>query len=161
NCQSNLRQLQICWHLYADDYTGIFVPNDFIDVEGMSTNGPMGQYNRQTSWCTGNARTDTNAFNLEQGLLFPYNKSAAIYHCPSDVSTIEDGNGNPLPQPRVRSYNMSQSVNGYPWVVDPFSGWPVGAEQPCYAKYASITNPSPSGLFVFIDENEYTLEDAQ
>ncbi len=30
NCMSNLKQLQLCWELYADDYKGTFVPNDFI-----------------------------------------------------------------------------------------------------------------------------------
>ena len=33
--------------------------------------------------------------------------------------------------------------------------------QPCFAKITAITNPSPSGLFVFIDENEATLKDDQ
>ena len=161
NCESNLKQLQLCWHMYADDYAGVFVPNDWIDVEGMSTNGPMSQYDKQTSWCPGNARTDLDTSNIQQGLLFPYNTVPGIYHCPSDVSTIEDGNGNPLSQLRTRSYNMSQSVNGYPLLIDPTSGYPIDAEQPCYAKYSAITNPAPSGLFVFIDENEVTLEDAQ
>jgi prepilin-type processing-associated H-X9-DG protein/prepilin-type N-terminal cleavage/methylation domain-containing protein len=161
NCRSNLRQLQLCWHLYADDYAGVFVPNDWIDVEGMTTNGPTNQDFVQTSWCPGDARTDTTTSNIQQGLLFPYNTSTAIYHCPSDVSTIEDANGNPLPQLRNRSYNMSQSVNGYPFLVDPDEGLAVDAMQPCFAKFSAITNPTPSQLFVFLDENEVTLEDAQ
>ena len=49
---------------------------------------------------------------IQTGFLFPYDTSTGIYHCPSDMSTIVDANGNPLPQARVRSYNMSQSVNG-------------------------------------------------
>jgi prepilin-type processing-associated H-X9-DG protein/prepilin-type N-terminal cleavage/methylation domain-containing protein len=161
NCESNLRQLQLCWHLYADDYQGVFVPNDWIAFEGMSTNGPVSQNYTESSWCPGDARTDTSTSNIQQGLLFPYNTSTAIYHCPSDVSTIEDGNGNPLPQLRNRSYNMSQSVNGYPLLVDPQTGFAVDAWQPCFAKFSVITNPTPTQLFVFIDENEVTLLDPQ
>jgi prepilin-type processing-associated H-X9-DG protein/prepilin-type N-terminal cleavage/methylation domain-containing protein len=162
NCESNLKQLQLCWHLYADDYAGVFVPNDWIDTIGTDTNGNVvNQFNTQTSWCPGDARTDTDTSNIKQGLLFPYNTSTAIYHCPSDVSTIVDGNGNLLSQLRNRSYNMSQSVNGYPFLIDPSVGVPVDALQPCYAKFSDITNPPPAQLFVFIDENEVTLEDGQ
>ena len=161
NCESNLRQLQICWHLYADDYRGVFVPNDWIDFEGGGSNGPVNNDYTQTSWCPGDARTDTNTANIQSGLLYPYNTSTAIYHCPADVSTIEDANGNRLPQLRTRSYNMSQSVNGYPLLVDPQTGYAVDALQPCFATFASITNPTPTQLFVFIDENEVTLEDPQ
>ena len=62
---------------------------------------------------------------------------------------------------RNRSYNMSQSVNGYPLLIDPQTGYAVDAVQPCFARFAAITNPSPTQLFVFIDENEITLEDPQ
>jgi len=162
NCESNLRQLQLCWHLYVDDYAGMMVPNNWIAVESGNIQDFM-----QTSWCAGDARTDTTTSNLQLGLLFAYNTSTAIYHCPADVSTIVDGNGNPLPQLRNRSYNMSQSVNAYGWMTNPLilspSGFPaaVDAYQPCFQKYSSITNPPPAQLFVFIDENEVTLEDPQ
>jgi len=56
---------------------------------------------------------------------------------------------------------MSQSVNGYGYMLDPDTGYPVDAYQPCFQKLSSITNPAPSQLFVFIDENENTLEDDQ
>jgi prepilin-type processing-associated H-X9-DG protein len=40
--------------------------------------------------------------------------------------------------------------------------WPSASVlQPCLATFASITNPTPTQLFVFIDENEVTLEDPQ
>jgi prepilin-type processing-associated H-X9-DG protein/prepilin-type N-terminal cleavage/methylation domain-containing protein len=157
NCLSNERQLQLCWQLYADDYGGVMVPNDFIDNEA----GSNSSYLVQTSWCSGNARTDTNTAGLQIGLLFPYNTQVGIYHCPSDVSLVQDANGNPIPLYRNRSYNMSQSVNGLPFLVDPSTGQAVDTDQPCFAKFSQITNPQPSKLFVFIDENELTLQDTQ
>jgi len=156
NCMSNLRQLELCWQMYSDDYAGVLCPNDYVD-----TIGTGGGYMTQYSWCQGNARTDTNTAGLQSGLLYPYDTSPGIYHCPSDMSTIQDAFGHPLAQARVRSYNMSQSVNGLGMLVDPQSGYAVDAVQPCFQKIAQITNPPPSRLFVFIDENENTLLDDQ
>ncbi len=157
NCTSNLRQLQICWEMYANDNGGFLCPNDWIENIAGSNSSTMSQ----TTWCAGNARTDTTAANIRTGLLFPYNTSTGIYHCPSDMSTIQDGNGNPLPQARTRSYNMSQSVNGLGMVPDPATGYPVDVYQPCFEKFSAVTNPMPAHLFVFLDENEGTLSDAQ
>jgi prepilin-type N-terminal cleavage/methylation domain-containing protein/prepilin-type processing-associated H-X9-DG protein len=158
NCTSNLKQLTLCWEMYADDNQGVLAPNNWIDYEGQG-----GGFNQSMSWCNGDARTDTNTVNIMAGLLYPYNKSTGIYHCPSDVSTVVDANGNPLPQARTRSYNMSQSVNGLGLYVDPSynGGLAVDVTQPCFEKLSQVTNPPPSRLFVFIDENEETLQDDQ
>ena len=156
SCKSNLKQLQLCWQLYSDDYNGYLVPNNYI-----ATMSPGPVYMRQMSWCEGDAATDTTTSNIQAGLLFPYDRSVGIYHCPSDVSTIHDAAGNPLPQLRNRSYNMSQSVNAYGWMIDPTSGAPVDVISRCFEKFSQITNPAPSQLFVFIDENEATMYDAQ
>jgi prepilin-type processing-associated H-X9-DG protein len=157
NCISNLKQLQVCWELYADDYSGALAPNDDVTSDA----GPLMFNFNQTSWCQGWPRTDTNTAAVQAGLLFPYNRSTAIYHCPSDVSQVQDANGNLLPLLRTRSYNMSQSVNGLGLMIDPDMGVPVDVYQPCFMKVSAITNPAPSRLFVFIDENEGTITDAQ
>jgi prepilin-type N-terminal cleavage/methylation domain-containing protein/prepilin-type processing-associated H-X9-DG protein len=159
NCVSNLRQLAFCWEMYADDNHGTLAPNNWIDYVG----GTNGGYSKSVSWCNGNALKDTNTANIQTGLLFPYNRSTGIYHCPSDFSTIVDANGNPLPLLRTRSYNMSQSVNGLGLLVDPSfnGGFAVDVTQPCFVTVSSVTNPPPSRLFVFIDENELTLFDDQ
>src|ERR1700722_13183939 len=158
NCRSNLKQLQICWEMYGNDNGGTLAPNNWIYT--MDSGGAvMAQY----SWCAGNARTDTTTSNLQAGLLYTYGTSPGIYHCPSDMSPIVDANDNPLPQPRTRSYNMSQSVNGLGFYVDPTlnGGYAVDVTQPCFAKLSQVTNPPPSQLFVFLDENESTLQDDQ
>jgi len=158
NCISNLKQLTLCWEMYPDDNQGVLAPNNWIDYEGIG-----GGFNQSMSWCNGDALVDTTTSNIQTGLLYPYNKSTGIYHCPSDMSTIVDANGNPLPQPRTRSYNMSQSVNGLGLYVDPYynNNEPVDVTQPCFEKLSQVTNPPPSRLFVFIDENELTLQDDQ
>jgi len=156
NCRSNLKQLQLCWEMYGNDNSGALAPNNWIYT--MDSGAVMSQF----SWCAGDARTDTTTSNIQQGLLYPYDTSPGIYHCPSDMSTIVDANGNPLAQARTRSYNMSQSVNGLGLMTDPNSGgWPVDVIQPCFMKFSQITNPPTSQLFVFLDENEQTLFDDQ
>ncbi len=163
NCMSNLKQLQLCWQMYADDFAGVLCPNDWIaDEEG---GGSIGDISK-VSWCQGDARTEADTLGIQSGLLYPYDTSPAIYHCPSDMSTIVSNNI-PLLQLRNRSYNMSQSVNGLGMLPNPYDldpngqAYPVDVHQPCFQKFSSITNPPPSRLFVFIDENEGTLEDDQ
>jgi prepilin-type processing-associated H-X9-DG protein len=84
------------------------------------------------------AKTDTASSNVETGVLFPYNRSFAIIHCPSDRSTIAG-----TAQLRFRSYSMCDWINGNDfWVTFPVS------------KLSQLINPGPALTFVFIDENE-------
>jgi prepilin-type N-terminal cleavage/methylation domain-containing protein/prepilin-type processing-associated H-X9-DG protein len=140
-CSNNLRQLGVCWHLYTNDNADSLVPND--NVSGNS--GP--------SWCQGSSLLDANTTNIENGLLFPYNRSVAIYHCPADVSTISTTTGHKLTQLRNRSYNLSQSVNGEPTL------W-MTTHIPSFPRLSQVTAPDPATCFVFIDENEDTMVDS-
>ena len=155
-CLNNLKQLELCWHLYAVDNLDVLPPNDSIMLATSATNSVS--LASGISWCPDHPRTDTNTLELESGVLFQYNRSVAIYHCPADLSTVEAADGTPLPRLRNRSYNMSQSVNGYPEFPDPYG---IVALLPAWKKFHQIQRPSPSRLFVFIDEHPDTLLDAQ
>jgi prepilin-type N-terminal cleavage/methylation domain-containing protein/prepilin-type processing-associated H-X9-DG protein len=147
-CLSNLKQLETCWHLYALDNQDLLPPNNSV----MYMSGSAWATN--ISWCPDHANADTTTTDLRCGVLFPYNTSVAIYHCPADKSTVL-GTG----QLRNRSYNMSQSVNGYPefLMLPP----PINAPLPAWKKFSEIRRPIPSLLFVFIDEHPDTLLDSQ
>jgi prepilin-type N-terminal cleavage/methylation domain-containing protein/prepilin-type processing-associated H-X9-DG protein len=140
-CLSNLKQLDTGWHLYTVDNSDLLVPND--DIAG----GAPGY-----SWCHGSAVFDANRTNIETGLLFPYNHSTPIYHCPADLSTIYSMTGVKLSQLRNRSYNLSQSVNGDP------TPW-LAVHIPSFKRFSEIRNPNPSQCLTFIDENEDTMMD--
>ncbi len=155
-CISNLKQLEVCWHLYAVDNHDLLAPNDSVTVMAGTSNGIIDA--RSLSWCPDHPMTDTTTSNLQLGVLFVYNTSPAIYHCPADRSTVQAPDGTPLPQLRDRSYNMSQSVNGYPQYLDPMG---VLTNIPCWDRYTLIHRPTPSQLFVFIDENSDTELDSQ
>ncbi len=152
-CLNNLRQLEVCFHSYVVDNQDLMPPNNSVMYIG------GGVAAASISWCPDHARTDTNTVDLESGVLFPYNRSVGIYHCPADKSTIETPDGQPLPQLRNRSYNMSQSVNGAAeYLVFPP---PVNNSLPAWRRFTEILKPTPSQLFVFIDEHPDTLLDAQ
>jgi prepilin-type N-terminal cleavage/methylation domain-containing protein/prepilin-type processing-associated H-X9-DG protein len=152
-CLSNLKQLETCWHLYALDNQDLLPPNNSV----MYMSGTP--WHTNISWCPDHANTDTDTTDLQRGVLFQYNTSVAIYHCPADKSTVVNAAGQPAAQLRNRSYNMSQSVNGYPeyMMLPP----PISAPLPAWKKFSEIRRPIPSQLFVFVDEHADTMLDSQ
>jgi prepilin-type N-terminal cleavage/methylation domain-containing protein/prepilin-type processing-associated H-X9-DG protein len=143
-CNNNIKQLEDCCHLYTTDYNDFWPPNQvggFVSAPS-STNGPSTVKNIN-SWCPGIAPEDTSLSNLESGLIFSYNKTPAIYHCPADNSTV-DGYPN---LPRTRSYCMDISLA-------------CSDATTTYWKFTDITQPPPAGLFVFIDTQEEDIWDA-
>ena len=153
-CLNNLKQLGICWHMYAHDNNDVLVPNNSVVIGVMFSAG--------AAW----ALADPTVTNVQNGMLYEYNRSVDIYRCPADRSTLAyDSNGTFDPaaganggvsgQPRARSYDMSLSVNGYP----DFNPW-TPANIPMINKLSTIKDPNSDKCLVFIDENEYTLTDS-
>jgi prepilin-type N-terminal cleavage/methylation domain-containing protein len=137
-CMNNLKQLQLCAHLYGGDNGDSLPPNNF--VYDLSSDQPL---DSGPSWCTNVAIFDTNSVGITSGMLFPYNTSVPIYHCPADQSTVQTYDGTILTQTRLRSYNMSQSVNGLTYSTN------IAAEIPHYSKFTQIKNPTPMDLIFF------------
>jgi prepilin-type N-terminal cleavage/methylation domain-containing protein/prepilin-type processing-associated H-X9-DG protein len=146
-CLNNLKQLEICWHLYALDHDDALPPNNSIAFINGGTDASA------VSWCT-NYVYDPDPAGIVNGLLFPYNRSLAIYHCPADRSTITTLDGVKLAQLRWRSYNMNLCINGAP-EFDPYS-----FSDPSFRKLTQIHNPDPCMLFVFLDVQEDEIYDA-
>ena len=96
-CLNNLRQLQLCWHMYTDDNHEVVPPNENDhDVENAG------------SWITGNVHSGFNNSDIETGVLFQYNRSVGIYKCPSDKETVViEGVGY---YKRNRNYSISSFV---------------------------------------------------
>jgi prepilin-type processing-associated H-X9-DG protein/prepilin-type N-terminal cleavage/methylation domain-containing protein len=150
-CLDNLKQLQLCFQLYVGDNDDFMPPNNF--VYDITTDQPV-PGNDGPSWCTNVAPYDANPAGIQNGLLFQYNTADAIYHCPADQSTIQIRGGGPnLDQLRLRSYNLSQSVNGLSYVGQ------ISQYTPHYTKSTEIKNPPPTGLIVFLDVHEDEIID--
>ncbi len=134
-CLDNQRQLQLCWILYTDDHDGVMPPNRITPTGG------IGSTSLQDSWVIGNAQTDRTPSNIINGLLFPYNRSVAIYHCPADQSTITG-----LPQVRrFRSYMLNAYLNCNP------------VDTRIKVRYGQLQNPAT--VFAFIDVSEALIND--
>ena len=149
-CMNNLKQLQVCWHSYAMDNRDLLAPNN--SVTGVGAGGNAGIIARDASWCL----AEPAESNVVNGILFDYNRSLGIYHCPADHATLTDPSGKDGGTLRSRSYNMSQSVNGYP-EYSPF----INSNIPFFQKFTVIRDPVAANCMVFIDENEYTMLDSQ
>ena len=167
-CLNNLKQLELCQHLYVNDNSDRFTPNNsvaefqYVLQITMTPNGPV--TNEVLEWTDSpggswlpdpDADHELDPINIAKGMLFQYNTSYAIYHCPSDQSTLETPEGDPLPQLRWRSYNLSQSINGNPEAGQYYYLIPA------WAKYTDVRGPTVSDLFVFIDESAETIQDAE
>jgi prepilin-type N-terminal cleavage/methylation domain-containing protein/prepilin-type processing-associated H-X9-DG protein len=142
-CLNNLRQLQVCWNMYVHDHDDHLPPNDFVYTpEGSPISNGV-------SWCPGITLFDTTTSNIESGLLFQYNRSTAIYHCPADRSRVRDLEGEELPMLRTRSYNMNGTLACR-------TTWWI----PTFRKYHEMIEPPPSKVFVFVEVHEDGIFDA-
>jgi len=147
-CVNNVRQLQLCWQMYADDNTDNLVPNG---GDGTAV-ARAAVYTVADSWLLGNAWLDTTVTSIQRGVLFKYNSSVGIYKCPGDKSTVRDQGV----IPRTRSYSMSIYMNGKPTPDSPA----YGRYANCWHKLAQIQRPGPSRALVFADENEKSIQQA-
>lgn len=153
SCLNNLKQLQLCWFQYKDDYNDILPPN-------------LGQAFGQTlanTWVPGvltlnpNDTDNTNTTKLRRSLLFPYHSSVDVFKCPADKSTALIGRTR---HPRARSLTMNSWLGRY--MPDGTRGETFFDGDNNYKvirKYSDLTSPSPSGTFVLIDEREESIND--
>ena len=134
-CLNNLRQLTLCWNLYTDDNEGRLPPN--------YTTGALGEASSADSWITGNARADFTATNIQKGVLYKYNTSIAIYRCPSDQSTVSRF-------PKLRRFRSVSMSTGMAHANSMFLK--------TVTKFAHITDPAPVNASVFLDEDEWSIQ---
>ncbi len=148
-CLNNLKQMQLAWLLYKDDYDDRLVLNWLGNAK---------------SWITGDVGSGspgmTNLTFIKTGSLWKYNTSVDIYRCPNDKP--EKLNGKMVT--RVRSWSMNGQMGG----ADASDARMYGAadtsfvnpKHPPNKKYSDIRRPPPSAAMVFIHESPITIEDS-
>lgn len=150
-CMNNHRQLTLGWLLYVDDN------NDFLPASSNQAwlKGPewTGGGNLALP-CSGPDDHNPDApLGIKQSPLWPYLNATEVFKCPADKSVCQV-NGTVVP--RVRSMAMNMWLNGPGWGSargENGTGWRK------FYKLSSITDPSPSGTFVFLDEREDSIND--
>jgi prepilin-type N-terminal cleavage/methylation domain-containing protein/prepilin-type processing-associated H-X9-DG protein len=138
SCMSNLKQLQLCWLMYPDDNRDIL---------------PLNPKNSPSGWITGDMQNAADAVDntkIQAGVLWAYNKSLPIYRCPADK--LMSANNISF---RVRSYSMNCYMSGEDIgrTHDNMTGYHVNL------KFQDITSPKPSGVFVFVEEHQNSIDD--
>ena len=146
-CMSNNRQLGVALQMYIGDNNDYFPPNR-PDGTGSWCNGIL-------DW-TANNPDNTNTLNLAQSLLGRYaGQSLGIFKCPGDVYDCIEGG---VSMPRVRSCSMNGFVDSTSYAVTtaPFDY----SAYRSYVKMSETSRPGPANLFVYLDENGDTIDDA-
>ncbi|MGA2243757.1 MAG: prepilin-type N-terminal cleavage/methylation domain-containing protein [Verrucomicrobiota bacterium] len=154
-CLNNLKQLAIAWTAYAGD-------NESRIASCVPYHEPM--VTNLNAWALGNAETvpqdpaygqvdagvidATNLDCLSRGTLFPYTKAPEIYRCSLDNRTLGG-------VPYVRTYSMNNWMNG----MSP-ADWLPGLDPSRHVYQKDSNLPAPSQLFVFVDEDPDSINDA-
>jgi prepilin-type processing-associated H-X9-DG protein len=140
-CLSNVRQFQLGWHLYALDNGGAFPPHIIAPDGGLQKALPG-------SWVVGNALRDIDTSNIKSGMLFGYIGNVGVYRCPTDKSKVL---GSSLLR-RTRSYSRDNWLNDDPTLLGFADTLP-------YMTTNEAQLAEPAQTFVFIDEDEQSIDD--
>jgi prepilin-type N-terminal cleavage/methylation domain-containing protein/prepilin-type processing-associated H-X9-DG protein len=144
SCLNNLKQLQIAWQMYIDDHGGK-LPENYADLS-------TGVWRSSSNSWTGpsSAPFDLDDSAIRQGTFFRlgYIRSPGTFRCPADDSEARPPNGKSAGAPRSRSYSMNGNFAGRP------------EEAQLVFDRENLTY-NPSKVFVFIDEHEDSIDDAQ
>lgn len=141
-CLNNLRQLQLAWTMYLGEH------NNTMPENKMTGSGLLGCVSTTNSWVTGNAQASADPILIKQGSIFPYTPNLQVYRCPADRSTIFGAS-----TPRERSFSMDAYLNGG-LDVRIYGGYLPGNA----VRYSDLL-PSPSKIFVFLDETQAVIDD--
>jgi len=105
-CVGNLRQIAHATIAYASDYKGVF-PGYNASGSGVGWLAPA-----CSTW-----GSTPNSNLVQQGQLWPYLNSVAVYHCPMDEAPYPSGQ----PAHCLTSYMINIVIGDYAWTIGDFS----------------------------------------
>ena len=162
-CLSNLRQITVACAMYTGDNKNQLVPNGDEGTQPGNGSLAAAYAGEDAQWCPGLQNqaapqylspagvtiTNFGIAWIKAGLLYPYINNAAVYKCPADISSLVSFG---VTYPHVRSLSMNEWLSPIP------PAWQPGIH--CYYKDSDMGIPGPANLFVVLDENGSTVNDA-
>ncbi len=147
-CISNMRQLAVTWHVYADDHNGRLVSNGYRTdrVPGINQLWVLGDEHIHPDHYT----NPSFLVDPQYALFGDYLHGVGVYKCPADRYTISAG-GQELP--RLRDY----ALNAYmAWEI------PAGSAQissGCYtfSKSSDLAPFDASRIYTFVDTSPLSV----
>jgi len=153
-CMNNIKQLGTAWTMYNGDSNGRipscnpFDPNTGVINLNAWVRGVATTVNLLGFGVVDSGVLDcTNKNSISRGTLFPYSQSYGIYRCPSEQRSV---GGVPV----LRSYSMNNWMNGEPFAS---AANDFDTTHRLFQTESSIINPSQ--LYVFLDEDDSTIND--
>jgi prepilin-type processing-associated H-X9-DG protein len=145
-CMNNHRQLAIAWRMYTEDNADVLL---FSSRKLVATFDPYNWCNGRIDFNAGNPSNWDPTVDIMRSLMWPYcGKSLNIWRCPADRSFVVVGGVN---KPRVRTMAMNAYMGGFSGQSYNLGDMPL---YKIYTKFAELSNPGASRIFLFIDERE-------
>jgi prepilin-type N-terminal cleavage/methylation domain-containing protein/prepilin-type processing-associated H-X9-DG protein len=141
-CLYNLKQLTLCWIMYADENDDKLINGDNGEYTSMYNLGrPFddSHYN-ETPWVLRDydkTITAEKRRSIEQGALYPYAKTLALYKCPTVGKIVRGG----AQEEVMRTYSVSDAMN--------CKGWP---EMKAKMVKRRLPIENPAFRIVFVDD---------
>jgi prepilin-type N-terminal cleavage/methylation domain-containing protein/prepilin-type processing-associated H-X9-DG protein len=183
-CMNNTKQIMLGWRMYAEDGNDLLAPNDFPFTTPYARQTTAKQASMR-NWVVGTMEqpTDAGDYPATHGgiselldpntVLSPYLANKSVWQCSADQYI--DPNSHVV---HARSYSMNSAVGtcwnsssaytaGGPPLGSPVQGgWLPGTAYnskqttwKTFGKMSSFVNPSPSDIWVIMDENPYSIND--
>lgn len=160
-CMSNLRQLAIAWNMYSGDNKSVLVPNGDETHQPASVTDPNGLPGGSLAqWCPGvqylagqlapGSPNYSGDQWIQNGLLYAFVNNYGVYKCPADNSSVPGLAG--ATYPHVRSMSMNA------WIGN-FAPYNNDTTVRSYHREADLIRPGAANLWIFIDENQYSIND--
>lgn len=157
-CLNNMKELQTAYLMYVHD-------ND--------DSLPLNAIGGANSWITNGAeQVNVLLEGIQAGAIYQYNQNPKIYVCPACIVTHHPQNGTDVLKARQEYHNSGITISSQiPQVRTCSINYPLGGFNAKSAmlltgvrplhKYSEIRspNPGPAQMFVFCDENEYSVDD--
>jgi prepilin-type N-terminal cleavage/methylation domain-containing protein/prepilin-type processing-associated H-X9-DG protein len=154
-CLNNVKQLQLGWQMYANDFSDILMPN-----APLSDGAQYGKLLPNLTWCGdlmegwGAQNGNTNLASLGGSIFSPYVAGQTkVFKCPGDIVPSADGQ-------RLRSYSMNCQVGQF--LLSQLGPGFVANNNPGYMVYNTMNDlscPTPGLTWIFCDEQGGSIDD--